>query len=186
MFEIHPPTDREEITAELTRVDDEITAFFQRIDTKTFLTAQGEKWSPADHLRHLTKSMRPLAKGMSLPGPVIGLRFGWPRRASRTFDELYEAYTTRLAQGVSAGRFAPSSPSSPDEGEAGKSRVFTQWQGAERALRAVTLRWSEKKLDRYQAPHPALGKLTIREMLYFTIFHNVHHARLVAERLNVE
>ena len=50
----------------------------------------------------------------------------------------------------------------------------------------MTLRWSEKKLDRYQAPHPALGKLTIREMLYFTIFHNVHHARLVAERLTVD
>lgn len=76
MFELRPPTNREEITAELARVDDEITAFFQRIDARTFLTVQGEKWSPADHLRHLTKSVRPLAKGMALPGPIIGLRFG--------------------------------------------------------------------------------------------------------------
>ena len=183
MFEIRPPRTGDEIATEFARVADEITAFFQAIDAETFLTAQGEKWSPADHLRHLTKSIRPLAKGLGLPGPIIGLRFGWPRRASRTFDELYEAYTTRLAQGVSAGRFAPSSPSTPGEGDAGKTRILESWQGAQRAMRAVIPRWSERKLDRYQVPHPALGKLTMREMLYFTIFHNAHHARLVAARL---
>jgi len=182
VFEIHPPTTSQEIAVELARLNDEITGFFQAMDAETFLTAQGEKWSPADHLRHLTKSMRPLAQGMRVPGLILGLRHGWPRRASVGFDELSRRYEERLTQGVTAGRFSPSAPSSPDEGDAGKSRILGGWREVEAQLRAVIPRWSEAKLDRYQAPHPALGKLTIREMLYFTIFHNVHHARLVAAR----
>jgi len=31
-------------------------------------------------------------------------------------------------------------------------------------------------VDQYQLPHPVLGKLTIREMLFFTIYHNLRHA----------
>ncbi len=124
-----------------------------------------------------------LARGMGVPGLILGLRFGWPRRSSVTFNELFGRYTQRLSRGVSAGRFAPSEPSSPEDGEEGKARVLGNWRTANRELRAVLPRWSEAKLDRYQAPHPALGNLTIREMLYFTLFHNVHHARLVAERM---
>ena len=32
-------------------------------------------------------------------------------------------------------------------------------------------------------PDPALGQLTVREMLYFTLYHNLHHVRNVAGRL---
>ena len=37
--------------------------------------------------------------------------------------------------------------------------------------------WSEKDLDKYKLPHPLLGKLTVREMLFFTIYHNEHHLK---------
>jgi hypothetical protein len=33
-------------------------------------------------------------------------------------------------------------------------------------------------LDEYLLPHPLIGKLTIREILYFTIYHNLRHASL--------
>jgi hypothetical protein len=36
-------------------------------------------------------------------------------------------------------------------------------------------KFSEAQLDEYVLPHPILGKLTIREMLYFTIYHATHH-----------
>jgi hypothetical protein len=38
---------------------------------------------------------------------------------------------------------------------------------------------SEEELDRYILPHPILGKLTLREMLYFTIYHVKHHEKLI-------
>ncbi len=36
--------------------------------------------------------------------------------------------------------------------------------------------WDETALDQYQVPHPVIGNLTVREMLFFTIHHNLRHA----------
>jgi hypothetical protein len=33
----------------------------------------------------------------------------------------------------------------------------------------------EAKLDNFIAPHPLLGKITLRELCYFTIYHTQHH-----------
>jgi uncharacterized damage-inducible protein DinB len=43
---------------------------------------------------------------------------------------------------------------------------------------------TEEELDRYLLPHPLLGKLTMREMLYFTIYHVTHHHRQVETNLS--
>jgi uncharacterized damage-inducible protein DinB len=36
--------------------------------------------------------------------------------------------------------------------------------------------WEEDQLDEAQLPHPIIGKITVREMLFFTIHHNLRHA----------
>jgi hypothetical protein len=41
--------------------------------------------------------------------------------------------------------------------------------------------YSEEQLDQYILPHPLLGKLTIREMMYFTIYHAQHHTTIVRQ-----
>ena len=38
-------------------------------------------------------------------------------------------------------------------------------------------KWSEDDLDLYVIPHPLMGKLTFREILYFTIYHVKHHKK---------
>jgi hypothetical protein len=38
-------------------------------------------------------------------------------------------------------------------------------------------------LDLLILPHPLLGKLTLREMLYFTLYHVEHHEKQVLENL---
>ena len=37
----------------------------------------------------------------------------------------------------------------------------------------------KKQLDTYILPHPVIGKLSIREMLYFTHLHTVHHCEII-------
>jgi len=49
-------------------------------------------------------------------------------------------------------------------------------------VRAITA-WGDDALDRYRLPHPLIGKLTLREMLVFTLFHFDHHRDNVARRL---
>jgi hypothetical protein len=44
-------------------------------------------------------------------------------------------------------------------------------------------RWSEQELDRVTLPHPLLGKLTAREVAYFTVYHGRHHVEAVRRRL---
>ena len=43
--------------------------------------------------------------------------------------------------------------------------------------------WSESKLDTYLLPHPLLGKLTLREMLFFSVYHIEHHLKLLEGRV---
>ncbi|MBN8578769.1 MAG: DinB family protein [Cytophagales bacterium] len=45
-------------------------------------------------------------------------------------------------------------------------------------------RFSEAELDLYILPHPLLGKLTLREMIYFTCYHVQHHQELVKQNLH--
>ena len=43
-------------------------------------------------------------------------------------------------------------------------------------------KWDEKSLSKYVIPHPLLGKLSVREMLYFTILHTDHHRQILKDR----
>jgi len=42
--------------------------------------------------------------------------------------------------------------------------------------------WSEEKLDKCLIPHPLLGKLILREMLFFTNWHTQHHLNTLKEK----
>jgi uncharacterized damage-inducible protein DinB len=50
-------------------------------------------------------------------------------------------------------------------------------------LVAALERWSDRNLDRIQLPHPILGKITAREMVFFTIYHGHHHIAAAKSRL---
>lgn len=45
---------------------------------------------------------------------------------------------------------------------------------------------SEEKFDNYILPHPLLGKITLREMLFFTIYHNKNHLQIVTQKKNLQ
>ena len=45
-------------------------------------------------------------------------------------------------------------------------------------IREKVENWKESDLDKYVLPHPLLGKISLREMLYFTDFHILHHNTL--------
>lgn len=43
--------------------------------------------------------------------------------------------------------------------------------------------FTEKDLDTIIAPHPLLGRVTLREMMYFTIYHVEHHQNTIKNQL---
>lgn len=172
---------RDEIATAVGRVYEEGDAFWQAFDVDAFFRQKDGKWSPAQTVRHLTKSTRPVAKALRMPRLLLRILFGPSNRKSTSFDELASRYEERLSGGFQAGGFAPSAETQPDL-PAWRARIMSDRQRVKEDLVNIVRRWPEDALDRYLLPHPALGKLTVREMLYFTIHHHKHHEDVIRRR----
>jgi hypothetical protein len=179
------PRSVDELRAGLRRIHEESIAYWSGYDDAAFFAPMGEHWSAADHVRHLTRSMRAATTGFRMPVFALRLFFGRPRGESRRFQALREAYHAVLAAGGRAGRFAPA-PLAPDERTAGqRARVMAFHAEAVSALERALGAWRDPALDTARIPHPLLGSLTAREMAQFLLYHNLHHVH-VAERRRLE
>jgi hypothetical protein len=157
-----------------------------QIDDDELWAPQGAAWSPAEHVRHLTVSAAAVARGMEISLPILWLLFGRAGRGSRSFEVVRDTYLERLAAGAKAsGRYLPAAGPSPAAGGAltPRDQLLEEFRRASRRLLAAVERWHEVDLDRFRLPHPILGRLTVREMLFFTVYHQAHHLnRLLARR----
>ncbi|MEM1183267.1 MAG: DinB family protein [Acidobacteriota bacterium] len=183
MFDIDPPRDTDSLRRELRRLQAEITEYMVTFQDDAFFTPQGEHWAPSGHIRHLAKCIRPVAAAMGLPKLVIRLRFGTSKSGSRDFEAVRTQYQAALSDGsAQAGGYAPSS-AKPDLSPADwRSQIMGHFEKASQQLDGAFDRWSDRQLDTLRLAHPILGPMTIRELLYFTLYHNAHHARRVRER----
>ncbi|MCH9650017.1 MAG: DinB family protein [Deltaproteobacteria bacterium] len=184
MFEVKAPVDREELLTDLRHLHQEIWSAMDFMDPAVFLAPQGEFWSPADHMRHLVRSIRPIERALSWPKLVLGMRFGRSKRDSMSFEQVREKYSIQLAAGAKAGSYGPSprDPSIPDSDW--RALVLRRFEAVSRDFDKTLTGWTDKDLERYQLPHPLLGDLSIKEMLLFTLYHSHHHARRIFERLS--
>jgi len=145
--------------------------FMLLLGEKDFMYAPAGKWTAGQQLDHITRAVSPLATGLRLPKFIIRLSFGRANRSSKSYDDLVKKYLAKLERGDRAsGRFIPV-----------KIEPQQKEKSINKLLKLITLlvrnieHYSEKQLDAYILPHPLLGKLTIREMMYFTIYHAEHH-----------
>lgn len=148
----------------------------RRIPAHLFFEPRGEKWAAAGHIRHLIQSARATRLAYWLPAWILRLYTGRPNRAGRSYEELVGRYQARLAEGGRAtGRFVP-----PTEEKTGDPEKLLQaLQQETESLIGLLENSSEKKLDNCLAPHPLLGKITLRELAYFTCYHYEHHRLLL-------
>ncbi|HEY0461738.1 MAG TPA: DinB family protein [Pyrinomonadaceae bacterium] len=162
---------KQEIAARLIENHQEFTGFVAGLDEKDFMFAPEDKWTAGQQIEHIIRGVSPLVTALTLPKLVPHLLFGKADRDSEDYESVVKNYHAKLAAGGKAsGRFLP-----PEVG-------FEEREGLKnKLLRAVAdlvgrlEKFSEAQLDEYVLPHPLLGKLTIREMLYFTIYHVEHH-----------
>lgn len=180
---VDEPRTRDEVLAELAKLHHASGSYWSSFSTLEFLAPIGSGWSPADTVRHLSKAIWPVAQGLRAPRFVHALLFGRPRRPSRSYAEIRDAYRARLERGLDAGRFAPRPQPPPADGEGFRAGVMERHERVAATLAASLRRWPEEALDRYRMPHPVLGKLTARELLLFTLYHNLHHVLVVERRL---
>jgi hypothetical protein len=171
--------DKKEIITASKKIFNEFTDTSLQIPDNKFFFLPAEKWSISQNVDHLTRAVKTTKLAYSLPKTFIRILFGKANRPSKTYEELVAKYKLKLAQGGKAsGRYLPKTTVTK------KLTLIQKWQREnERYLEAVELNWDDAQLDHYIAPHPLLGKLTLRELCYFTIYHTEHHLNIIKARL---
>jgi hypothetical protein len=173
---------RAEIANGLRRVCTTSELYWNAMPDEEFVAPLGTAWSPADHVRHLTLSVRAVSKGLRVPRLLLRLRFGRPARVSMSWDALVSKYHAALRAGGKAGNYAPRpQPVGGDPG-AYRRELLEKHRREVLGLARQTLDWSRRQVDGICLPHPLLGRLTVREILMFTLYHNQHHLYVVARR----
>ena len=166
---------KEEIIQKLDTAYSQFTSYVNELTADEFEFAPEPKWSAGQQTEHLIKSTKPLVKGLSIPKFLIKSKFGQANRPSRSYEAVVERYKEKLDLGGTA-----SSPYVPGKVSASsQNKVTAELTETIARLNKKIAKWSEADLDKYVLPHPLMGKLTTREMLYFTIHHATHHQLLI-------
>jgi len=167
--------EKDQIKNRLTSVYSNFVNSCNSLTKDEFEYAPEGKWSAGQQMEHLIKSTSPLNQAMGLPKFLIKLKFGKANRHSKNFDQLVERYKEKLALGGVAG--AAFSPQKVDFNK--KEKLINQLHGNIESINQKLDKWTEAQLDEFILLHPLLGKLTVREMMYFTIHHADHHRNLI-------
>lgn len=169
------------IIQQLQAATTDFVSFGHDIDPHYFFLQPPAKWSIAQNVQHLIISANATGLAYALPKLILRLYTGKPNRASRSYDELVTKYKTKLQQGGKAsGQFVPAAIS-PGKGK--EKMLHTYTRSMERLTAHIDKKWNDENLDRYLAPHPLLGKITLRELAYFTIYHTGHHLAIIKREL---
>jgi hypothetical protein len=177
-----PDSPRETIVEALEHVYASSVTYWRSFDAASFLTPIGDAWSPGDNVRHLSKSIRAVTGGLGQPRLLLRSLFGRVKHTPRSMEQIRVTYEELLAAGGNAGRFAPSPLTDVADADAEQARILSAHEASVSEIKKAIRQWREQDLDRYQLPHPLLGRLTVREMLLFTVLHNQHHVDVVKRR----
>jgi len=173
---------KKEIIKQLISAKEEFTGFCKGIDTDSFFYQPQEKWSVAQNVKHLIISANTTKLAFTLPKFIVRLYTGKPNRPSRNYDELVNKYNLKLKQGGRASGIYIPKIISPQTGKETMLISFTK--SMEKLITSIDTKWVDQQLDQYLAPHPLLGKITLRELCYFTIHHTFHHLDIIKQRLH--
>lgn len=180
---ISRPYSKSDLLDSLSTLRTDGLSFWFDFPPEQFASPIGTAWSPADNLRHLAKATTPVAFALRLPRIALGAMFGTATAPSRTFDDLRTTYLGVLSKGAKAGRFAPAPVTPPRDLGTWQEQLAGRCAGAINSIERALAPWSETAMDRYRLPHPLLGRLTVREMLLFTLYHYEHHKSNVVRRM---
>lgn len=160
----------------------QFSATCSNINEPLFFKRPVNKWSAAENMQHLIISTNTTTLAYALPKFLVRWVGGTPNRASKTYEKVKEKYYKKLSEGGRAsGRFVPKSI----EIKYGRQKLTDNWHKATtNFINTLLKNRTEKDLDNYLARHPLLGRITLRELCYFTIFHTEHHLHSIQKSVD--
>ncbi len=138
-------------------------------------------WSAAENVLHLQQLSRVFILAFSVPRFTLGMLFGKPKHQTRDYATIASSYQAAIAGGFEAPAYSiPTKPQGPFNQQRQQALV-EQWQKINQRMLECLFYWDDAVLDQYQIPHPALGKLTVREMLFFMHYHTQMHLNQITK-----
>lgn len=171
---------REEISEKLLKTNKEFTGYITSLSQDDYEYCYNDKWNAGQQMEHILKSTTPINKALLLPKAIMKMNFGKANRPSKTYEELTARYDEKLKLGGKAP-----SQFKPDETPfAKRQKLADSLTKATQTLVKRLKKFTEEDLDLLILPHPLLGKVTLREMIYFTNYHTLHHLRHTKQNLS--
>jgi hypothetical protein len=166
---------KQEIRDGLAEAFEQMDIYLKTVDDAAFQKRVNGKWSIAQNIDHLTISNFITALSLNTPKVILKQAFNTNKRAGRNYDEVVWVYQRSLSNGAKASLpFQPKLSLVP-----ARRMVERLWHTSCSRLLNALEKWSEEDLDTYLLPHPIIGKMTVRELLYFTVYHVNHHLKTI-------
>lgn len=163
--------DKQALIVALTANHNAFIDYLHELPVEEYLFSHEQKWTAGQQQAHIVLCVKPLVQVFSMDKEAIAQMFGRSDRSSRTYDALFADYLQKLNEGGKApGRFVPE-PVSADQ----QKLLNEKLDKLVKELCAKIETFTEEELDGLFIPHPLLGNLTLREMLYNAICHVEHH-----------
>jgi hypothetical protein len=170
---------RQELIEQLQNHHQAFIEYINSLTDEEFLVSHHAKWTAGQQLQHICLSVRPVNLALLIPKFMLRLLFGKPLK-KRNYEELVKAYQNVLHKGGKAG--TPYIPKSVRIHQ--KQKLISDLTKLIASLIEKINQLSEDDLDQHILPHPLIGKTSIREMLYFTMYHVKHHHEQLVKNLN--
>ena len=159
-------------------VEDAVTS----VNTDQFVAKPDDKvWSIAEEFDHVLKSASAMCSALKNKPLLLKWKFGKPNRPLRTYDEAFNRYKEKLAM-VNGKAVAPSPFRSEENKAFDRGDMLNHWNLTLNKFDKRINNWNDKNLDKVLLPHPLLGKMMVRELLYFTHFHTDHHLKSLTKK----
>lgn len=166
---------KEDILFALNEVLHELNTVLKSVDDATLKKSVNGKWSIAQNFDHLSISNTITALSLDMPKPVLSQLFKTNNRAKWNYDEVVWKYQRSLSEGAKATLpFQPKLSIVPI-----RLIIENYWKLSTSHLLKSINKWDEQDLDIYLIPHPIIGKITLRELLFFTVYHLRHHLKTI-------
>jgi len=154
-------------------------AYIRDLSDEEYLYAYQQKWTAGQQLEHIVLCVKPLVQVFSMDKAAIEKNFGAFAGPGRSYETLLALYHEKLQEGGKAPtRFVPETT-----GIDQRAALLETLTKLIHSLCAKIETFTEQELDTLCLPHPLLGNLTLREMLYNATYHVEHHLELAKQNL---
>lgn len=155
--------------------------YINTLNEDDFNKISNNKWTAGQQLLHIYMSVKPLSNGLkSAPKFILKTTYGKAKNSPKTYDDLVKSYLETLAiTDTSNSDYQPKEVTFSDKDEIIKKLEYV----VDMLIKALS-KFTDKELNLLRLPHPLLGKICIREMLYFTSYHVKHHHDITIKNLN--